>query len=178
MSEINLQDDGIYKNPPPQQNMDIGLKYLRNEVEEKPFVLRPEYQRDVVWSEKEMGLFVGFILEGGQTQNLIWNNRGLPDGYAVVDGQQRTISCLKFMRNEIPALAHNDNGNLISFYYDDLDDDSKGFMNVNYRLPVGRIEVPKEKEVEIYLKVNRRGKEHTDEELEHAEEILEKYRGG
>ena len=173
---INLEDEGIYKNPPVQQSMDISLNYLQKEVEDKPFVLRPEYQRGVVWSDHEQSLFVGFILEGGETQNMIWNNRGLPDGYAVVDGQQRTISCLRFMKNEIPALAHDSNQELVSFYLDDLDEQSQTMLSTKFTLQVGRMEIPKAQEPEIYLKVNKRGKEHTDKELQKAQDVLEKYR--
>lgn len=176
---VDLVDDGIHDPISFKRRGDFSVRYLPKKIEEEPFILQPDYQRDHVWTDEQMAEFMGFLLEGGRTQNLVWNDRGLPDGYAVVDGQQRLQSILSFMDNEIPARVEDpETGEPWDIYVEDLNDQSMTVLSNSVTVPVGIVELSREEVLKLYIKLNSGGTVHDQDEIDRVRSILQSEDGG
>lgn len=170
---VDLDEDGIYDPIKYKDKGDFSISYLPQKIEEEPFTLRPDYQRDHVWSDEQSAEFMGFLLEGGRTQNLVWNDRGLPEGYAVVDGQQRLLSILRFMDGEIPARVETDVGETRDIFLSDLNERSRTMLSTSITIPVGIVELDREDVLKLYIRLNDGGTVHDDEEIDRVRSMLE-----
>ena len=68
-------------------------------------IVRPKFQRNVVWTDKQRSFLIDSILNGYPIPELyiqeVTNAEGFSE-YIVVDGQQRITSFLKFIDGEFP----------------------------------------------------------------------------
>lgn len=173
---IDLEEEGIYRPIPYKGEASYSPPFLYKKVVERddwPIILQPDYQREHVWDTNQKSEFMGYLLEGNQTQNLIWNDRGLPEGYAVVDGQQRMFSVIDFMDNEIPARVTNpETGEERDIYVDQLNEMSMRILR-NIRLQVKIMEASKQRAMEVYIRINSGGTVHDEEEIDKVRKMLD-----
>lgn len=140
--------------------------------------LSPDYQRDYVWTDEQASLFIGHMLSGGVTGYIIVQRSPIarsgsivPD--EVIDGQQRLRSVHRWMKGEIPAILTDGS----SFFVHDLDEDSswsiKGSWITGPRFDVGYVSLSRADRLRLYLRLNRGGTVHTNEEIDRVRELLE-----
>jgi hypothetical protein len=130
--------------------------------------LDPEYQRSHVWTREQQSLFVGHLLSGGETTQLIINE--LPDqSTEIVDGKQRFTACLQWVNNEFPATTWNGE----TIWYKDLDHVSTTILGNRITLPFLIVQLSGADILKLYIRLNRGGTVHSDEEIARVKALLD-----
>lgn len=131
----------------------------------------PDYQRGHVWTVAQSAAFVGHKLEGGECPTLTiqrWH-AAVPD--EVVDGKQRLLAILGFVEDRIPALLSDG----ASYYLREWGPDDRHMLPRSFELMLRARYVccPTRADVlRLYLKLNRGGSIHSDEEIARVRDLL------
>ena len=123
--------------------------------------IRPPYQREFVYDEEQMEAVIDTSLKGFPLNVMYWVDKN--DGtYEVLDGQQRTLSLMKFLNHKyaIDLKGH-------SYYCDSLPDDEYNKI-MNYELMVYICEGSSSEKLEWFKTVNIAGEKLTDQELRNS----------
>ena len=128
-------------------------------------------RRGRVWTKAQSEAFAGFFIEGNRVPAFYIRQRTLDDSEAdeVIDGKQRLIALGQFVSGEIDAVLWSGE----RMRYADLSDVGKrGFKSV----PVPLIELPESttdrEAMAVYLRLNRGGTPHTEEEIERVRRMM------
>ncbi len=155
-------------NPVELKIKEIFAGYIDNDEEgvvayEGLLNVRPKYQREFVYSEKDQKEVINTILKGFPLNIMYWSKSS--DGtFELLDGQQRTLSFCKFMNNEYSVIY---NGH--ELYYHSLTQfpDLKEKVD-NYKITVYICEGSDTEKLEWFEIINKAGKELTPQELRNA----------
>lgn len=140
---------------------------LRDEV----MNLSPDYQRGHVWTLEQSENYIGHILEGGASPAFVIHESRSGDwGYEMVDGQQRARALLSWFDGEIGARLSD----LRLVWYQDTDLVERRKIGMGLTVQVNRGEWTRTERLALYLKLNRGGTVHTDEEIGHVRDLLDK----
>ena len=163
---VSLREIGEFVH---HRNVDHDMRYLSELVKdpEFPWDLDPDYQRGHVWTLRQRELFLGHVIENGQTP-LVWVEEGAHGlgPYRVIDGKQRIMSFLMFIEGTVAAELSD--GRKIS--YRDFDEIDRRFCP-SIRVALVHFGTRAE-ELRFYLKLNRGGSVHTDEEIDRVRALL------
>lgn len=136
--------------------------------------LRPMYQREFIYNEKESALVIDTIIHGCCINLFQWAKKD--DGkYECVDGQQRSISICEFVNNTY-SIMYNNQPN----YFYNLPKDLQEKI-LNYELTINLITGTNDEIKDWYKRINIPGKSHTEQEIRNASycgpflEILKKW---
>lgn len=149
------------------QRIDHLLNCLDGGNEDFTLVI-PEYQRGRVWTDAQAAAFVGFLLEGGRVPTFYLREVASCRD-EVVDGQQRLFALLRFAKGELAAVLSD--GRRITWADFDVVD-RRAFMGLTVPVVWIREELEAADVLRIYLRLNRGGTPHTDEEIARVEAIL------
>lgn len=133
--------------------------------------LDPDYQRGHVWTLEQSAAFVGHKLEGGESPTLTiqrWDHSAVDE---MVDGKQRFLAILGFVENRVPALLSSGD----AFYLRDWPDEEQRYVgrSMDLVLRVRYVRCRDRAEVlRLYLKLNRGGSVHSDEEIARVRALL------
>lgn len=132
------------------------------------------FQRDHVWTPEQQSKFVGHLLEGGDVAPLIVN-RG-PDGdwetTLMVDGKQRLTACRRWAESGIPALLYD--GRRVWARH--LDEVSQRHCRLRIGLEFALVDWSEEEMLANYIRLNRGGTVHTDQEIRKVQRMLQQLR--
>lgn len=164
--------------PVGNYNVDIPLDFLKNKIEsfvnEDRLQLNPDFQRPHVWSMNQRIKFIEFLLQGGKCPTIYFNHEGWMrsfDGeFVIVDGKQRLTSLLMFLDNKIRVFKEQDSEGL-GFLCNEIDNVGRIYINYTVNSLSSR-----EKVLEWYLQMNRGQIQHTEEELNKVEDMLNKIK--
>ncbi len=123
--------------------------------------IRPEYQREFVYSVDKAAEVVRTVIRGFPLNIMYWVSIG-NDRYEVLDGQQRTLSVMQYLDHKFPV---NLNGR--SYYWDSLPDDVYDRV-VNYEFDIYVCEGDESEKLEWFRVVNIAGERLTDQELRNS----------
>jgi hypothetical protein len=131
--------------------------------------ISPKFQRRAVWLEKERALLLDTVLNRlpfPEVYILVeTNSESGKQNYAVVDGQQRITSILKFIENGF-ALPSNDTWQ--GQYFRDLDPSTKGVF-WDYKVVVRFLRQTNDEEIRgLFTKLNTNNIALNDQELRNA----------
>lgn len=132
----------------------------------------PEFQRGYRWSHSQKIAFIEYLLSGGPSGREIYFNyprwmgtSSLNDVMTLVDGKQRISTVMSYIKGEFSVFEN--------IFYKDLrlEDASRIFLyfNVNDLTEMKDI-------VTWYLSMNTGGSVHTEEDLQKAKDILNKFK--
>jgi hypothetical protein len=176
-----LTRDDIYQPLRGNETENMFLHLVERRVEStdpnQHLNLYPEYQRGHVWTDRQASLFVGSMLGGNPGIPPIWVRRW-PTGHRnfqpdeVIDGKQRITAIIRWMRGEIPGIIPERD---LTFYARDLEPTHFRRLTgiggptfiIKYLEGYSDAEI-----MQIYLRLNRGGTVHTDEEIARVEELL------
>ena len=175
-----LDIDQVYDPVRGQSHGDWGIDFFSTLMDEGEIDMDPPYQRDHVWTETQQMDFMGFLLEGGRAPEFFVRElpytdprNPTPPYYEIVDGKQRMLAMYRWWKGEIPArLGPEYNYRLIWM---------KDFGLVSLRR-IKRdvscnVQFLKEKTdaqiMRLYLRLNRGGTPHTEEEIAKVQTMLE-----
>jgi hypothetical protein len=151
---------------------DVSLQtvaWFNERKNDETLEISPKFQRRAVWMEKERSLLLETLLNFLPFPEIyIQVETDLQSGkqnYAVVDGQQRITSILKFLNNEFP-LPTNDRWK--GQYFRDLDDTAKGSL-WDYKIVVRSLRKTNDEEIRsLFTKLNTNNIALNDQELRNA----------
>lgn len=141
--------------------------------------MNPDYQRDHVWTDEQAMDLVGHLLEGGTVPDiivnevLVENTKGMVDSLEVVDGKQRLTACLRWLDGEIAARLMD--GRLI--WFKDLDRTGLTLLVTDIRLSFKHVRLGRAGVLRLYLRLNRGGTVHTEDEIEKVRKLLREEEG-
>lgn len=116
--------------------------------------VRPAYQREFVYKEKQRNAVIQSILSGFPLNTMYWSKN--EDGtYELLDGQQRTISICQFLNGEY-SVDYN--------FFNGLPQDKKDII-LNYTLQVYICEGKESEKLDWFKVINVAGEKLTDQEL-------------
>jgi len=153
------------------KTVDYPLAYLTatSASVELDWDFEPDYQRGHVWTQRQRELFLGYLLEDGQMplvflRDVDWKDP--EDKYEIVDGKQRLQSCVMFLRGKVEAEL-SDGKRLRWRDFNEID------RRQTPNIRCGLVNLPDRKSVlEFYLRLNRGGTLHTDEEIDRVRALL------
>lgn len=133
--------------------------------------LDPPYQRRSVWTKPYKRYFIDTIMRNFPSPPIFLGTQIESDGktrYSVVDGKQRLLSILEFIKGEI-ALPHNyGDTRLDGKYYNELSSELKSRF-WGYELPVENLSEISVGEInQTFDRLNRNVLKLTPQELRHA----------
>lgn len=173
----------LSKSPVHEDLRYLSVRILGQRNDEPSWNLSPDYQRGSVWTQRQKELFVGNFIEGGLCPPIyiqrFESEKNYPEGgkegwldrpNEVIDGKQRLQALLDWVDGKIEAEVTC--GDRI--HYSDLDIvDLRGLPNVR----VTYIDLSYKDRLRFYLKLNRGGTVHSDEEISKVRDLLKKEEG-
>lgn len=131
--------------------------------------LKPPYQRNPVWQEKQQAALMDTILRGFPVPELYLQTEVDADGeekYVVVDGQQRIRACLAFIEGDVPL--GEESGTLAGSYFEDLTEDQRRQV-FQYKFVVRELPALSDPEIrDIFGRLNRNNIALNAQELRHS----------
>lgn len=123
--------------------------------------IRPPYQREYVYDDEQAAAVIHTVMKGFPLNVMYWVKVG-EDQYEVLDGQQRTLSVMKFLDHKLKVKIDGS-----SHYWDSLPDDIYESL-VNYEFMVYICEGSESEKLEWFEIVNIAGVELSDQELRNS----------
>ena len=123
--------------------------------------VRPPYQREFVYDEQQSEAVIHTVLRGFPLNVMYWVKTG-EDSYEILDGQQRTLSIMEFLKHKFSITLNGQ-----KYYWDALPDD-KYEQIMNYELMVYICEGNESEKLEWFKVVNIAGEKLTEQELRNS----------
>lgn len=134
-----------------QDNQEAGVVGFSGKLN-----IRPPYQREFVYSDKQREAVIDTITRGFPLNTMYW--AVTPDGFEIVDGQQRTISICQYVDG---VFSYKDR------YFHNLQQDEKDAI-LDYKLTVYQCQGADSEKLDWFRTINIAGEKLTDQELRNA----------
>ena len=123
--------------------------------------IRPAYQREFVYDLEQAEAVIQTVLKGYPLNVMYWVKTG-EDCYEVLDGQQRTLSVMQYLKHQFPITLDGK-----KFYWDALPDDKYNRI-MNYEFMIYVCEGAESEKLEWFRVVNIAGEKLTEQELRNS----------
>lgn len=123
--------------------------------------VRPPYQREFVYNHVQEAAVIDTVLRGYPLNVMYWVQTG-KDSYEVLDGQQRTLSIMRFLSSCFPVVLKGR-----KYYADSVPADLYRAI-LNYELMVYVCEGEESEKLEWFRVVNIAGERLTEQELRNS----------
>ncbi len=123
--------------------------------------VRPPYQREFVYDTAQAERVIHTVLKGFPLNVMYWVKVG-EDKYEVLDGQQRTLSVMQYLKHQFPITLNSQ-----KYYWDSLPDDKYNAI-INYEFMIYICEGEESEKLEWFEVVNIAGVRLTDQELRNS----------
>lgn len=123
--------------------------------------IRPPYQREFVYDNEQAQAVIQTVLKGFPLNVMYWVKVG-NDKYEVLDGQQRTLSVMQYLKHQFSVTLDGK-----KYYWDALPDDKYNAI-MNYEFMIYICEGEESEKLEWFKVVNIAGEKLTDQELRNS----------
>ena len=123
--------------------------------------IRPPYQREFVYNNEQAEAVIQTVLKGFPLNVMYWVRIG-NDSYEVLDGQQRTLSVMQYLKHQFSITLDGK-----KYYWDALPDDKYNAI-MNYEFMVYICEGEESEKLEWFKVVNIAGEKLSDQELRNS----------
>lgn len=123
--------------------------------------IRPAYQREFVYNLEQAEAVIQTVLKGYPLNVMYWVKTG-EDCYEVLDGQQRTLSVMQYLKHQFPITLDGK-----KFYWDALPDDKYNRV-MDYEFMIYVCEGAESEKLEWFRVVNIAGEKLTEQELRNS----------
>lgn len=120
--------------------------------------IRPPYQREFVYNNEQAEAVIQTVLKGFPLNVMYWVRVG-NDRYEVLDGQQRTLSVMQYLKHQFSITLDGK-----KYYWDALPDDKYNAI-MNYKSMVYICEGEESEKLEWFKVVNIAGEKLTEQEI-------------
>lgn len=150
----------------------LSINYFSKALANKTLVLRPAFQRNLVWNDDQQSFLVDSILRGLPVPEIYLQTNTSAEGeeeLIVVDGQQRISACLRFIQGQLRLAVSEDldprwRGRTFSEIGEDLQKRFRGFKLIVRELPDVSDPVLRE----VFRRLNKTVEPLEPQELRHA----------
>ena len=118
--------------------------------------IRPPYQREFVYNDKQREAVIDTITRKFPLNTMYW--AVTPDGFEIIDGQQRTISICQYVDG---VFSYKNR------YFHNLQQDEKDFI-LDYELTVYQCQGSDSEKLDWFRTINIAGEKLTEQELRNA----------
>ena len=125
--------------------------------------IRPKYQREFVYGEKERNLVIDTLFKGYPLSIFYWAVND-EEGYEIIDGQQRTISICEYVDGNF-SIKHPENQRDLYFHTLQIDEQKK---ILDYEISVYLCDGEPSEKLAWFEVINIAGKVLTEQELRNA----------
>ncbi len=148
--------------------LDLVNEYVNNDEEGVvgyggKLNIRPAYQREFVYGDKERNLVIDTVLKGFPLSVFYWAVNDKED-YEIIDGQQRTISICEYVEGNF-SIKHPAS-DMDSYFHTLQDDEQKKILD--YEISVYFCEGNSSEKLAWFEVINIAGKVLTEQELRNA----------
>lgn len=147
-----------------------SISWLYNRHLADELIIKPDFQRNPVWSDAQKSYLIDTILRGYPIPELYLQSLSDETGketHVVVDGQQRVRACLEFVDGTL-TLEGEEVAEFDGLKFDDLTKDQKEAV-FNYRFVVRELPSIDDLEIRaIFTRINRNVMNLKKQELRHA----------
>lgn len=123
--------------------------------------IRPPYQREFVYNAEQAEAVIHTILKGFPLNVMYWV-RVENEKYEVLDGQQRTLSVMQYLKHQFSVVFNGQ-----KYYWDALPDDKYSAI-MNYEFMVYICEGEESEKLDWFRVVNIAGEKLTEQELRNS----------
>lgn len=123
--------------------------------------VRPPYQREFVYNIEQSEAVIQTILKGFPLNVMYWVKVD-EDNYEILDGQQRTLSVMHFLKHKFPITLEEK-----KYYWDSLPDDEYNKI-MNYEFMIYICEGSESEKLKWFEVVNIAGEKLTPQELRNS----------
>lgn len=123
--------------------------------------IRPPYQREFVYDIEQSEAVIQTVLKGFPLNVMYWVKVG-EDKYEILDGQQRTLSVMHFLKHKFPITLEEK-----KYYWDSLPDDEYNKI-MNYEFMIYICEGSESEKLKWFEVVNIAGEKLTTQELRNS----------
>lgn len=134
-----------------QDNQEAGVVGFNGKLN-----IRPPYQREFVYNDKQREAVIDTITRNFPLNTMYW--AVTPDGFEIIDGQQRTISICQYVDG---VFSYKDR------YFHNLQKDEKDAI-LDYKLTVYQCQGTDSEKLEWFRTINIAGEKLTEQELRNA----------
>lgn len=146
------------------EQKDITLAQLKEDVDANDIITNPDYQRKYVYDDKRASKLVESILLGIPIP-IIYLCEEEDGTLSVIDGQQRIISFVRYMKNEYPLDKLTKLTDLNGLYYKDLDKRIQRLLKSKTLKAITISKDSKELKYEIFSRLNLGAVKLKDQEV-------------
>ena len=134
-------------------------------------LLIPWYQRPGAWTDAQASAWVGYVLSGAPCPTIFIRQVNMDEGFRdeLLDGQQRLVSCVRWLDREIPAVLPHTGEEV----WCRSDRDARELLREAWPCVTMPPETTHIQAAELYLTINTAGTPHTPQELQRVREGLE-----
>lgn len=123
--------------------------------------VRPPYQREFVYNADQAEAVIQTVLKGFPLNVMYWVKTG-DDTYEVLDGQQRTLSVMQYLKHKFSIILDGQ-----KYYWDSLTDDKYNSI-MQYEFMIYICEGNESEKLDWFKVVNIAGEKLTDQELRNS----------
>lgn len=123
--------------------------------------VRPPYQREFVYDDEQAEAVIQTVLKGFPLNVIYWVKVD-EDAYEILDGQQRTLSVMQYLKHQFSISIGGQ-----KYYWDSLPDDKYDAI-MDYEFMVYICEGEESEKLEWFKVVNIAGAKLTDQELRNS----------
>ncbi len=123
--------------------------------------IRPPYQREFVYDDEQAEAVIQTVLKGFPLNVMYWVKTG-KESYEVLDGQQRTLSVMQYLKHKFPITLNGQ-----KYYWDALPDDKYNLI-MGYEFTIYICEGEESEKLEWFKVVNIAGEKLSDQELRNS----------
>lgn len=123
--------------------------------------IRPPYQREFVYNTTQAEAVIHTVIKGFPLNVMYWVKVG-NDKYEVLDGQQRTLSVMQYLKHQFSITINGQ-----KYYWDSLPDDKYNSI-MDYKFIVYVCEGDESEKLEWFRVVNIAGEKLTEQELRNS----------
>jgi uncharacterized protein with ParB-like and HNH nuclease domain len=134
-----------------QDNQEAGVVGFNGKLN-----IRPPYQREFVYNDKQREAVIDTITRNFPLNTMYW--AVAPDGFEIIDGQQRTISICQYVDG---VFSYKDR------YFHNLQQDEKDAI-LDYKLTVYQCQGADSEKLGWFRTINIAGEKLTEQELRNA----------
>lgn len=124
--------------------------------------VRPPYQREFIYSDDKQRKVIDTIIKGYPLNVFYWGTTDIPGQFELIDGQQRTISICRFVRNKY-SIEYNGN----DCYFSSLPQDIQNAI-LDYELVIYKCDGVDSEKLAWFETINIASEALTSQELRNA----------
>ncbi len=127
--------------------------------------IRPEFQREFIYNPEQEEAVIHSVLDGFPLSLIYWGET--ENGYDLIDGQQRTLSIMRFISNKYAIRINYIGHKKISRTFEELSEEERNSI-LNYELDIALLKGTPDSKLKYFEIINTAGEKLNNQEMINA----------